>query len=215
MPDMPKDYYQALHKRSHLPKGTMGTTDVMSEAALLTRYARAVDHGLRETLAGQDAPLIVAATEPLASIYRRISSYPHTAAETIGGSADGTPDRVVGEQARKVLDKIYADDIEAFKALYRQRTSQQRAISDVAQTAKAATFGAVDMVMVDMDASVSGYVDDETGAVSFEDKPDARNYSVLDEIARRTLASGGRVVAARAADLPAGGNLAAILRYPV
>jgi hypothetical protein len=30
---------------------------------------------LRETLAGQEAPLIVAAAEPLASIYRRISRY--------------------------------------------------------------------------------------------------------------------------------------------
>ena len=214
-PDMPNDYYKALQKRSHLPRGTMGTSDVMSESALLTRYARAVDRGLRETLAGQEAPLIVAATEPLASIFRRVSTYPNTVTETISGSADGAPDHVLGEAARKILDKIYAEEIEAFKALYRTRTSQHRATSDVAQVAKAATFGAVDTLMVDMDAALDGYVEEDTGAVSFDDKPDAKNYSVLDELARRTLASGGRVIAARQADLPAGGELAAILRYAV
>jgi hypothetical protein len=41
------------------------------------------------------------------------------------------------------------------------------------------------------------------------------NYSITDEITRRALASGARVVSARAGDIPGGRSLAAILRYPV
>jgi hypothetical protein len=37
---------------------------------------------------------------------------------------------------------------------------------------------------------------------------------VIDEVVRRALHSGARVIAARSADLPVGGQLAAILRYP-
>jgi hypothetical protein len=40
-------------------------------------------------------------------------------------------------------------------------------------------------------------------------------YGIVDEIASRALKSGARVVAARRADIPGGGSLAAILRYAV
>jgi hypothetical protein len=38
---------------------------------------------------------------------------------------------------------------------------------------------------------------------------------VVDEIARRVLLSGGRVLALRRDDIPEHGTVAAILRYPV
>ncbi len=213
---LPKDFNHALGKRSHLERpGGMAGPEASSEAALLTRYARTVDQALRHTLAGHEAPLIVAAAEPMASIYRRVSTYPHTAHEVIPGSADDTPDHVLATEARKILDKIYAEQIQDFKALYETRAAQGRATADVAQAARAATYGAVDTLIVDMDATLSGQVADDDGAVTFDAKPDGVNYSVLDEVARRALGTGARVIAVRSADLPAGEHLAAILRYPM
>jgi len=203
-PDMPKDFYQALRRRSRLEKGAMRGPEAMSDSAMLDRYARAVDRGLRPVLAGQEAPLIVAATEPMASTFRRVSSYPNTASEVIGGSADEAPDHALAAEARKILDKIYADEIAAFKMLYATRAGQGRATSDLSQAARAATFGAVDTLMVDMDASVSGVVDEETGALSLDREPDALNYSVLDEIARR--AGHGRASDGGAAGRSSGGG---------
>ena len=106
-------------------------------------------------------------------------------------------------------------DIAALAGLFATREPQGRAVTDVAQAARAATFGAVDTLIVDMDAVVPGTVADTDGAVSFADGASAGSYGVVDEIARRTLAAGGRVVSARRADVPGGGDLAAILRYPV
>lgn len=214
VPGLPKNYSEARGKKSHLERGAMGRHEEMSESALLTRYARSVDSALRHTLTGHEAPLIVAGTEPLASIYRRVSTYPYTVVETIPGSADHIPDHELAAPVRKILDKIYADEIEGFKVLYQTREKQARATSDIAQAARAATFGAVDTLLVDMDAELSGYISEDDGAVTFDKRPDAINYNVLDEIARRTLHAGGHVLAVRSADLPAGGQLAAILRYP-
>ena len=87
--------------------------------------------------------------------------------------------------------------------------------SRLIQAARAATFGAVDTLIVDMDEVVAGTVDDGTGAVAFGEPGVVETYGVVDEIARRTLLAGGRVVSARRADVPGGGDLAAILRYPV
>ena len=66
-----------------------------------------------------------------------------------------------------------------------------------------------------MDAVVNGTVDEETGAVTFAAEAGAASYGVVDEITRRALRSGARIVAARAADVPGGGSLAAILRYAI
>jgi hypothetical protein len=215
VPGLPRDMADALKRRSHGERGMMRGEEAMSESALLNRFARAIDRALRPVLAGDERPLIVAAAEPLASVFRKVSSYPATAAETIPGSADETPDHVLAAAARGVLDRIYAANLEALAGLYATREGQGRATADVAQAARAATFGAIHTLIVDIEASVPGTVADEDGAVSFAEAEGADNYGVVDEIARRTLASGGRVVAVRRADVPGAGVLAAILRYPV
>jgi hypothetical protein len=58
-------------------------------------------------------------------------------------------------------------------------------------------------------------VSDDDGRVSFAAAPGADSYGVVDEIVSRALKSGARVIAARKADVPNQGALAAILRYAV
>ncbi|HET9067672.1 MAG TPA: hypothetical protein VFN28_03435 [Amaricoccus sp.] len=216
VPDLPKDMASALGRRSHGERTGPGRSgEETSEHALLTRYARAVDQALRPVIAGDARPLIVAAAEPLASVYRAVSTYPATATAVIPGAADRTPDAELAAAARGVLDGIYAEELGRLAETFALRGQQGRAVTDVAQAARAATFGAVDTLVVDMDATVAGTVDEETGAVSFGEAGRVETYGVVDEIARRTLAAGGRVVSARRADVPGGGDLAAILRYPV
>jgi Bacterial archaeo-eukaryotic release factor family 11 len=216
VPNLPKDMASALGRRSHVTSTGEGRSgEQTSEHAMMSRYARTVDQALRPVLAGDGRPLIVAAAEPMASIYRAVSTYPQTAAQVIPGSADHTPDHQLAAAAREVLDRVYADDIAELAGLFATREAQGRATSDVAQAARAATYGAVDTLVVDMDAVVTGTVDDEDGSVAFSEGADTGTYGVVDEIARRTLQAGGRVVSARRQDVPGGGDLAAILRYAI
>jgi hypothetical protein len=215
-PGLPRDAAQALGRRSHLEKsGDMRSGEGTSEHALLTRYARTVDRALRPVLSGYETPLIIAAAEPMGSICASVFSYPHLATERIGGSPDHTPDHELAAAARKVLDGIYAEQIRTLGELYQARAAQGRATADIAQAARAATFGAVDTLLVDMDSVIPGFVAEQDGAITFADHADGINYGIVDEIARRALQSGARVLAARRTDIPGGGDVAAILRYPV
>ncbi|MFO0262552.1 MAG: hypothetical protein ACK53V_13060, partial [Planctomycetota bacterium] len=99
--------------------------------------------------------------------------------------------------------------------VFTQRSQKGRATTQIADAARAATFGAVETLMVDMDHEVHGLVSDEDGKVEFADRETANNYDVLDEIARRVIHGGGRVISVRQADLPANSQLAAILRFAV
>jgi hypothetical protein len=178
----------------------------------LTQYARMVDSAIRPVLAGRDVPLMLAANEPLASIYRAVNSSANLVPETISTVGDRSSAGEIGAAARPVLDAAYAREIDELKALFEQRAGQGRTTTDIATAARAATAGAIETLIIDFDRIVHGTVDDLTGEVVLADSgPDT--YGVVDEIAGRSLLSGARVLAGRADDVPGGGELAATFRY--
>ncbi len=178
-------------------------------------YARQIDHALRPVLTGHDLPLILAATEMMASLYRTVNSYPHLAETREAGNPEARTDAELANSARAILDDIYAAELVAVRELFELRSSQGRAATDLSDLARLSTMGAVDTVLVDIDETLPGSIDEETGAITFDDEDDAVNYGVLDEIARRVFLSSGRVMAVRREDIPGGGSAAAILRYVV
>jgi Bacterial archaeo-eukaryotic release factor family 11 len=178
----------------------------------MRQYARQVDQALRPFLNGVEVPLILAASEPIATIFRSVNAYPGLAPETIPGNWEAQSDAELAQRARAVLDRLYAEQLREVRELYALRASEQRAASDVAEVARAATYGSVDTVLVDIDAVVPGSIT-ASGAVSFGDA-NADRYGVVDEIARRVWLSGGRVLAVRRDDIPGREPVAAILRYP-
>lgn len=181
----------------------------------MRQYARQVDRALRPLLNGLEVPLILAAADPIESIFRSVNTYPHLLAQGIPGNPEGVSDAELGAGTRAILDDLYAAQLRDVQDLYRQRAADGRALSDIAEIARAATFGAVETLLVDIDAAVPGAVDDQTGVVTFAAAAGGDVHDVTDEIARRAWLSGARVLAVRNDDIPGTGAVAAILRYPL
>ncbi|MCJ2054312.1 hypothetical protein [Methylobacterium sp. J-070] len=179
---------------------------------LEAEYARTVHDAVREALAGRSTPMVLAAAEPMLSIYRAVNTYPHLIAEAIEGAPDHRSDAQLGDAALPILDRLYRNEVTGVLALY-DALKPYRATSDVSRTAHAATAAAVDRLVVDLDRVIPGLVSDVDGSVTYSVSDDAETYSVLDEVARRALCTDARVLCARRAELPAGCALAAILRY--
>lgn len=216
VPDLPADVASSFGRasiRDRAPVGRLQGSE--GQKVRMRQYARRIDQALRPLLGGLGVPLILAATEPLDAIYRSVSTYPHLAAPGISGNPETSSDAELVDEARMVLDELHAASLRDVQALYRLRESESRAAADLAVVARAATFGAVDTAFVDIDASVPGSVDEQTGAVELSDADDALDYGVVDEIARRVWRMGGTVLAVRGEDVPGGGPAAAILRYPL
>lgn len=176
----------------------------------LTQYARAVDHALRPVLNGESLPLVLAATEPIASIFRNLCGYAGLTPETIEGNPDELTDNELAEAARPILDAVHERTLDSLRELHGQRKGADRATGDLARLARAATLGAVDTLALDMDAEVAGSIDGD-GTLHFG----VGDGDVLEELARVALATGARVLAVRAADLPEGVEAAGILRHAV
>ena len=214
VPDLPKDAASAVGKASITDRSASGRLQGSEgQKVHMRQYARQIDHALRSVLAGLDLPLILAAAEPLEGIYRSVNSYPHLADTGIAGNPEELSDADLAAAARGALDELYAAELVALRELFELRMSQGRGAIELSDIGRAATYGAVDTVLVDIDVMLPGVVDEESGAVTLGGEDG--EYGVIDEIARRVLLSDGRVVAVRGDDVPEGGPAAAILRYAV
>ncbi|GJF15647.1 hypothetical protein NGTWS1803_00780 [Mycolicibacterium cyprinidarum] len=177
------------------------------------QYCRAVDQAIRSVLSGRDVPLILAATEPIDSIFRSVNSYPRLLAEGIEGNPEERSDADLAAVARGVLDGFYAEQLTQARHTYEVRQGQGRAQSDLADIARSATYGLVDTLFVDIDSFVAGTLDPQSGAIEYLDAASGTEYDVVDEVTRRSLLQGGRILAVRSQEVPGGGKAAAILRY--
>ena len=202
---------RSARRRSWTARPAGASTAAKGQKVRLRQYARQVDHALRGRLGGSETPLILAAHQPLDAIFRSVCSYPHLVAETLALPPEESSDADLAQASRAVLDRLHAAELASLRDQFDARSAQGRTTTDLAQASKAATFGAVQTLFVDINDIVPGHIDDD-GAVHFDDA-DAGHHGIVDQIASRALASGARVLGVRRADVPGGGSLAAILRY--
>jgi hypothetical protein len=170
-----------------LPRGRL--QNLKGQKILLHKYARKIDQTVRGVLAGRETPLVLAAAEPLASIFRSVNAYPRLVDDMIAGSPDHGTDAQLADAALPILDRLYRRELEAAIVLFNE-LKPRRATTDVSYAAHAATAGAIDQLLVDLDAVIPGFVSDIDGSVTYSTSDDAETYSVVDEVARRALCTG-------------------------
>lgn len=213
VPSLPKDAASAVGKASINDPSSVGRIQGLEgQKVHLTQYIRKIDAALRPVLAHSDSPVVLASTLPIASLFRSVSTL-SVLPEGIEGSPDRLSEADLAAAARPVLDAEHQARIDAFRQEFERLSGAGLAVTDIADAARAATFGAIDTLLVDIDAVVDGFVDEETGAVTFDDTENAANYGVIDEIAGRAMRAGATVLGVRRADLPGDHDLAATLRY--
>jgi hypothetical protein len=214
VPDLPKNAEEATRRPSfHVRAPRRRLQNLEGEKVLLQQYVRKVEHAIYSVLAGRNAPLVLAAEEPLASMFRSLNTYTRLADEIIEGNPEERTDAELEDAAIPILDRLYSRELKAVIARY-DELKPRHATTDVSYAAHAATAGAIDQLLVDLDAVVPGLVSDIDGSVTYSASDDAETYSVVDEVARRALYTGARVMGARKEELPDHAPLTAILRYP-
>lgn len=214
VPGLPASAGDAVHRHKisdHAQKGATGGDD--GSKVRLRQYARAVDRAIRPVVRGHDLPLLLAAAEPTASTFRDVSTSPELEDIGLEGSPEKIDDLEIAREAREVLGKVYEADLADLADLFALREGQDRVLTDVSDLARAATYGQIETLTVDIDEIVWGTVDDE-GAIEFADEGTEGAYDIVDEIVRRVLAADGRVLAVRTEDVYGDGAAAAVLRYP-
>ncbi len=207
--DLPADAASAVGKssiRDRSPSGRLVGSE--GKRVRIRQYARAVDDALMPLLRGDERPLVLIATEPINSIFRQVCSAPTLLAEGVVVSPDRWSLPEISDAVAPVLDSHLAESDRTLATLVDERRGQRRATTDLSDIARAATISAVATLIVDRDYDERGTVGDDGTLTLNPDGP-----VLAEELARRVVANGGRVLALPADRLPGAAPITAVLRY--
>lgn len=183
---------------------------------LLDRYAQVVADAVRAELGRLDPnaarPLFVFATEPLLGMIQA-QDLPWEIVE-VPGSPDALRPDQIDEAIRGRIGDLNSDRLSARADAIGGGFASGLAVTDLAQAAKAAAAGAVEVLIYDFTVDILGTFDDVTGDITFDES----GYDLLSRLAVKVLATGGEVIAVRPEEVTAqiwNGRLLAGLRFPL
>ena len=206
---MPTDAASAAGKSSlkdRSPSGRLMGSE--GKRVRIRQYARLVDDALMPLLRGDERPLVLIATEPIYSIFRQVCSAPTLVAHGVEANPDKWSLTQIADAVKPVLVEYAAESDAGLAALVDERRGQRRATTYLADISRAATNGAVATLILDREHDERGTIGDD-GALTL----DPAGPVLAEELARRVVANGGRVLALSADRLPGGAPVTAVLRY--
>ncbi|MGH9010555.1 MAG: hypothetical protein ACRDYF_12025 [Acidimicrobiia bacterium] len=180
---------------------------------VLERYFRVVDRAVSARLAGERAPLILAAVSYYVPLYRRISNYPNVVEEAVVGNPDGLSAAELHARAWPSMERHFAAERQAALAAYAAGRGPGP-VASVEEAVAAAVLGRVATLFVARGATIWGRVDLLTGAAEVHDEVLDGDVDLLDVAATRTFLTGGAVYVLDPPDIPEPDEpVAARLRY--
>src|ERR1700736_6324235 len=109
IPELPRNAEEATRRPSvhvRAPRGRLQNLE--GEKVLLHKYVRKVKQAIHNIFAGLNTPLVLAAEEPLASMFRSLNTYPRLADEMIGGNPDLRTDAELEDAAIPLSTRLYS-----------------------------------------------------------------------------------------------------------
>ena len=180
------------------------------------RFCLRVDAGLRRILAASGngtKPLVVAAAEPLASIYSQASHYPNLMPEVVSCNPELLSPEELRSRAWTIVERQLRSELEDELARCRELLGTGRASTDPADIVPAAFDGRIDTLFVAEGARWWGGYDPASREVEVYDEPLQGAEELLNLAATMTASTSGRVRLVPREDLPEKADAAAILRY--
>jgi hypothetical protein len=177
------------------------------------RFCQQVDRGLGPVLRGGSAPLVLAAVESVAAIYRQANTYRHLLDSLVRGNPEGVSVSELHARAWPMVESVMQGARAAAVARYHAARGTARATGDLVEALRAAADGRVDVLFVPVGVQRWGSLDDRTRRAAQRESPQPRDEDLLNVLAVRTVLSGGTVYAVRPDEMPDGQAVAALFRY--
>lgn len=179
----------------------------------IKKYLRRIDEGIREAIADERAPLVIAAVRREADMYREVSNYPNILPQVVEGNPDDASDQDLHRAAWEVARSHFEDRMREAADRFREQHGAGLSVSGVEEVVPAAHHGRVDTLWISLAVERWGTFDKETATVDVRETPKPGDHDLLDLAAIETLGQGGTVYAVDDGDLPGDGPISAILRY--
>jgi hypothetical protein len=231
LPGLPTDLTTALHydtrqgtlqmhsgtprlsgKEGAVFHGQGGEVDVAKQE--LTSYFREIDRTVGDYLQLHSEPLIFAGVEYLFPIYQAVNSYANLASTPIAGNPELLTAPEIRVRAWPLVDAFVRDRNRVEAEKYWNSVNHGRTSSRTDEILAAGQAGAIETLFVAPGARLAGKFAPETATVRLDDTPQPDSEDLVNLAATFVLQSSGRVETVLAGNVPGGGMMAAVMRYP-
>jgi len=179
----------------------------------ILRYCQMVDAALHPILGGERDPLVLAGLEPVISIYRKASGYPHIEEKALEGNPEGmAPEDLHRLGWGAVVPRFEKDRREA-AAKYWNLAGTGRTSCNAKEILRAAVEGRVDWLFTATDQHLWGAFDEATGQMTLHEENRPGDEDLLDCAAFWALLKGGTVHAVPQEEIPDKSEICAVFRY--
>jgi Bacterial archaeo-eukaryotic release factor family 3 len=186
--------------------GNGSAGDVQEERVL--QYLRKVDWALGEVLAGERAPMVLAAVEHLTPRWRQVSTYPHLVDETLAGNPEALGSHELHVRAWAVVEPLFHQAQREATGRYDQLVGTGLTSQDPREIVGAAEDGRIDTLFASQHPTGIGGANGDRSP-----NGDRALRDVLELAAVTTLIKSGTVYVLPAGEVPGGGSAAAVYRY--
>lgn len=180
----------------------------------LERFFRLIDRAIhKQHSAPSELPLVLAALPRHQAIFRRITQNPLLLETGIDLHPESLDAHRLVEKSWEIFEPQYHARLEAAVERFRLANSRSVGSDDLANIAQAAMQGRVHTLLIEAERHITGHIDPETCTLTFAAADDSMMDDVLDDIAERTLATGGTVLVVSKDHMPTTTGAAATYRF--
>jgi hypothetical protein len=182
----------------------------------LEKFFRAVDAGVRDLLADEISPIILAAVDYYHPIYRSVSKLENLADEGIVGSIGAWDEGRIHAAAWPIAQRSVERKLDVALDLWESSYGRGKAESDLVVIARLAVAGRIRLLLAENGRTVWGRINRIAGDVEMiregGSDPHGGAVDLLDELAELTIQFGGRALVLPGHKMPTDTGLAAVLR---
>ena len=180
---------------------------------LLRAYFQRVDEGMRDLLAQNHAPVVLAGLDYVNSLYRQVNSSAELLDDGVLVNPDSMPEAELHRQADEIVSAYFTKDQAKAADQYLRLWYTGRTSNALPLILPAAYQGRVQSLFVAMGVQQWGRFDESRHETVLPDEPTAQDQDLLNLAAIQTFITGGSVYAVAPDEVPGGGNVAAVFRY--
>jgi hypothetical protein len=184
------------------------------EKTQIRRFLQAVDNGIAEFLSGTGAPLLLAAVENVAALYRQVSRHGQILDEVVEGSPDRLSEQRLHDRSLPIIERYTRRRLQEVRDAYGAAGGAGLATSDAIEVLAAAHEGRIRILLVASDAALRGRFDPTTREIDVvPEGPSPGAGDLVEEACRTCVMTSSEVYVLDPDDMVEDGSLAAILRY--
>ncbi|MEZ4940232.1 MAG: hypothetical protein R3D58_05160 [Saprospiraceae bacterium] len=159
------------------------------------KYCRMVDDGLMTMLHDENAPMLLAAVDELASVYQKVSRYTHVLDAHVSGNPENDDPVLLHEKAWGKMQAYFQKDLIQQQAQFETAQAKGQGTSSLKELVPAAVHGRVETLFIEKNTPLCwGAYNENTNTVSLHDTPGPASVCLHNLAAVRAFDQGGTVV---------------------